>query len=83
VFSNPSIGEHVIPLVPPILRRKNANGAVLLFEANDWQKPIVVYSGDPYLLQHIAGDIYTVLGMWEVTKGEIEAFRHARDLGIG
>lgn len=73
--------EHVIPLVPPPLRRRQEEGVVLLFEATNWQKPIA-YAGDPYLLKHIAGFVYAVLGTWDLSEREVKAYRTAGDLGI-
>lgn len=66
------------PLVPPQLRVKDPEGVAILFEVDEWKE----YKRDPYLVRRVAGDIFTVLGSWNISKTELKAFQAARDLGI-
>ncbi len=70
-----------VPLVPPSLRKVATRGSVVLFEVTNWtrESPVAV---DPYLLLHIAGNVYVVAGTWDVTERELAAYQAARDLGL-
>jgi len=37
---------------------------------------------DPYLIKHAAGYIYYILGTWDITKLELDAYDAARRLGL-
>lgn len=69
------------PSVPGILRQKNPEGVILLFEVSRWEE-MIQPNLDPYLLRHVVGNVYAVLGTWNITDLEAEAFRAARDLGL-
>ena len=62
-----------VPLVPPELRQEDSKKKFVLFEVNEWEdvpRPI-----DPYLLLHVQGYIYAVLGSWDVTEKELSAYQ--------
>lgn len=76
-------GKIGIPLVPPSLRVKDSEGVLLLFEVEKWEPvPERNYYRDPYLLRHIAGWVYSVLGTWDISENELKAYQAARNLGI-
>jgi hypothetical protein len=75
----PLSGCTTIPIVHPTLRQKDSEDVYLLFESK-WEKIRVVV--DPYLLKHVAGYIFAVLGSWDVTVAELEAYNTARNLGL-
>lgn len=57
----------MIPLVPPRLRpNRTCVGYHVLWEA-EWE---LVPPRDPALLKHIGGDLYAVLGTWDLTDLE-------------
>ena len=77
---NPRDWEAYIPEVPPALKidhEKHFDRLLVLFQAI-WQpfrrtreiKPV-----DPYLLRHIGGSLYEVLGEWDVTPIEAAAMQ--------
>ena len=72
-------GEILVPLVPPTLRQSDHGDLVILFEVGEWKH--ATPSRDPYLLKHLVGDYYAVLGSWNVTDLEIRAFNKARRIG--
>lgn len=70
-----------VPLVPSVLRQKNPKDVVLLFEVAEW-KPEIRKAVDPYLLKQVAGDIYAVIGTWDVSERELKAYQTARSLRV-
>lgn len=71
----------IVPLVPPALRQSDASGHLVLFEVSEWGE-FRSAALDPYLLKQIAGNIYSVVGSWDITELELEAYQKARTLGI-
>jgi DNA-binding Lrp family transcriptional regulator len=56
----------IVPLIPPKLRPAgNLSKYCILWEA-DWFRP----PGDPLLLRHLAGTLYAVLAVWDLTELE-------------
>lgn len=57
-----------VPHIPPRLRPRTSRLPFfhVLFEVEAWQQ----YPVDPFLLQHIAGPFYVVVGEWELTALE-------------
>lgn len=76
----PLTAESPVPLVPLTLRQKTSQDVYLLYEVAEW-KP-VRREVDPFLLKRIAGDVYAILGTWDVTKKELEAYQLARHMGV-
>lgn len=59
----------IVPTVPPALRPKaKLDGYHILFEAEWAIEPLPPV--DPALLKHIAGDLYAVVAMWDLTELE-------------
>lgn len=60
----------MVPLVPPRLRPAHSlDGYTTLFEVDRWEAdpaPPV----DPALLKHLGGDLYVLLGVWDLTDLE-------------
>lgn len=59
----------MVPVVPPRFRRSGYRSAHILFEA-EWalhQPPAPV---DPALIRHLRGDLWVVLGVWDLTPLE-------------
>lgn len=65
----------MVPLVPPQHRPRRGNRVlslepyVILWEVPEWElapRP----PGDPALLRHLAGDLYTVEAIWDLTELE-------------
>lgn len=70
-----------VPLVPPQHRptRYNAKNHAILWEVEEWaQAPRP--PGDPALLRHVTGDLYSVEAVWDLTPLEM-AVLGARDVG--
>ena len=60
----------IVPTIPPPLRPPHKlSGYHLLWEA-EWGQETVVPPGDPALLKHLAGDLYAVLAVWDLTPLE-------------
>lgn len=76
----PRMAGTAVPLVPALLRQKDNRNLYVLFEVEEWS--LVRRVVDPYLLKHISGSIYAILGAWDVTNLEIKSFQVAKDLGI-
>jgi hypothetical protein len=74
-------GSTTIPHVPPELRQYKPDDTVLLYEATEWKKRVIP-AGDPYLLWHVAGYVYAILGTWDITVKEFEAFKAASLIGL-
>lgn len=72
--------ETAIPTVPMELRDHYKNDVFLLFEVPKWEN-VMSYT-DPYLIKHIAGFVYAILGSWDLTNKEVEAFRLSMKLGL-
>jgi len=82
LFETPSLCRITsIPLVPLALRQNEQSDVVLLYEVIDWKRLIVV-PGDPYLLRHIAGYVYAILGSWDISQRELDVYQGARNLGL-
>jgi hypothetical protein len=69
------------PIVPPLLRQANSTNVVLLYEVANWKR-VVRAPLDPYLLRQVAGNVYAILGTWDITERELRAYQAARDLNI-
>lgn len=68
-----SDGYALVPMVPADVRPNVAmNGCFVLWEVEKWSdSPISAPAPfDPYLLQHIVGDLYAVLAEWDLTELE-------------
>jgi hypothetical protein len=68
-----SDGYALVPMVPPAVKKHHAlAGCHVLWEVEAWaDRPIrALPDRDPYLLRHIGGDLYAVLGEWELTEIE-------------
>lgn len=74
---SPTYGSHraMVPLVPPEHRPRRGNqllkldNYVILWEVAEWA-PAPQPPGDPALLRHLAGDLYTVEAVWDLTPLE-------------
>jgi hypothetical protein len=70
-----STGQTIVPIIPPELRPKprRMRGFHILFEVEEW-KPLRrrggAVPGDPALLRHIGGDLWSVVGVWDLTDLE-------------
>jgi hypothetical protein len=65
------VGQSIVPMVPPGVRRqlphKDLSRLFTLFEVESW---VNVPPIDPYILHHIGGDLYAVMGEWDLTEIE-------------
>lgn len=66
-------GTAMVPLVPPAQKGpRNLANHFVLWEVEQWamprQRPRADY--DPYLLRHLAGDLYMVVAEWDLTEVE-------------
>lgn len=73
----PNIGYALVPMIPADVRatiRANADLSKLfiLWEVEHWaeRSNLVRPDRDPYLLRHIAGDLYAVVAQWDLTDLE-------------
>lgn len=56
-----------VPFIPPAIRPQDSLEKYhILFEVPSWEE----YSADPFLLRHIAGWLFVVVGEWELTDLE-------------
>jgi hypothetical protein len=69
----PLLADTIVPLVPPELRQKNPEDVLILFEVAKWN--VAPRPADPYLLKHVAGNIYAILGSWDITQKELDTYR--------
>lgn len=59
----------MVPIVPPeLLPTTHLRNYHILWEVDEWE--YTEPPGDPALLKHIGGDLYAVLGMWDLTELE-------------
>jgi hypothetical protein len=66
------------PTIPPPLRPAHAlRNYHLLWEA-EWAVGSTIPPGDPALLKHLGGDMYAVLGVWDLTPLERAALAMVR-----
>lgn len=69
----PARGSAMVPMVPPDALKQAHTGTTalgrffILWEVEEW-KPTP--PRDPFLLQHLGGDLYVVLAEWELTELE-------------
>lgn len=67
-------GYALVPAVPADVRPENGQlkDWFILWEVDHWaeQSRIARASTDPYLLQHIGGDLYAVIAEWDLTEIE-------------
>lgn len=66
-------GYALVPLVPPDVKLHHAlEGCHVLWEVEHWaDRPRTARPDrDPYLLRHVLGDLWSVLGEWELTEVE-------------
>lgn len=74
-------GQTIVPLVPPEALQEAKVGRttlrryMTLFEVEEWTP---VPPTDPALLQHIAGDLYAVLAVWNLTALEMAVIAGTR-----
>jgi hypothetical protein len=73
-------GETAVPLTPPELRPEYSPKIALLFEVDKWDA--IIRPVDPYVLRRVAGNVYQILGSWNISKLELEAQQKSRKLGI-
>jgi hypothetical protein len=59
----------MVPVVPPRFRVRGWRGAFVLFEA-EWAEHTPPAPVDPALIQHLRGDLFVVLGVWDLTPLE-------------
>lgn len=68
-------GYALVPMVPPAVRREAPSPLKhyhVLWEVEQWaDKPVIaVPDRDPYLLLRVHGDLFAVVGEWELTEVE-------------
>jgi len=68
-------GYAMVPLVPPDVLEGAGNPALVkcftLWEVEQWQERArTLPDRDPFLLQHLGGSLYVVLGEWDLTDLE-------------
>lgn len=75
-WSRPRI-RSLLPPIPPHLRPKRAglHNFHILWEA-EWEVDRTTPPGDPALLRHLAGDLYAVLAVWDLTPLEQAVLGH-------
>lgn len=59
----------MVPIVPPEYRPAHSLGNYHLLWEAEWA-PVPVPPGDPALLRHIGGDLYSVVAIWDLTEIE-------------
>lgn len=59
----------MVPVVPPRFRSRGWRGAHVLFEA-EWARHTPPAPVDPALIRHVRGDLWVVLGVWDLTELE-------------
>ena len=63
----------LVPIVPPEIKKHHSlERCHVLFEVEEWASDIIRAKPDidPYLLRHLGGDLWIVLGEWELTDLE-------------
>jgi len=70
-YSNPNVKwirlSSPVPFAPPALRPEDSVSKYhILFEVEKWTE----YPADPFLLKHITGWLYAVIGEWDLTELE-------------
>jgi hypothetical protein len=66
-------GYALIPMIPADVRPRDAlENCYVLWEVEHWaDRPIrATPDRDPYLLKHLAGDLYAVIAEWDLTELE-------------
>ena len=80
-FSTPwqtksELGYSLVPMVPPAARKESGYRPLskffVLWEVEQWadQRILAEPDRDPYLLEHVGGDLYAVLAEWDLTDLE-------------
>lgn len=59
----------MVPVVPPRFRRRGWRTCHVLFEA-EWTRHTPPAPVDPALIRHLRGDLWVVLGVWDLTPLE-------------
>lgn len=59
----------LVPVVPPRFRAWGWRGAHVLFEA-EWARHTPPAPIDPALVRHLRGDLWVVMGVWDLTELE-------------
>lgn len=59
----------MVPVVPPRFRRRGWRSSHVLFEA-EWTRHTPPAPVDPALIRHLRGDLWMVLGVWDLTPLE-------------
>lgn len=78
-------GVAQVPMVPPEVERRRSvlKDRFILWEVEEWAEPKnfrpPLPPGDPYLLEHFEGDLYAIVGEWDLTPLE-QAIVGGRDL---
>jgi hypothetical protein len=66
-------GHALVPMVPADVRpNANLRDYFILWEVEEWSdRPLLAQPDrDPYLLKHLAGDLYVVVAEWDLTELE-------------
>lgn len=80
-------GVATVPMVPPSVekRRSYLKERFILWEVEEWAEPKnytpPMPPGDPYLLEHLEGDLYAIVGEWDLTPLE-QAIVQGRDVEV-
>ncbi len=72
-------GYAMVPMVPPDMRPERGRLALfhILWEVTEWfRSDPTTPPGDPYLLRHIQGNLYTIISQWDLTELERAVMTH-------
>jgi hypothetical protein len=72
-MSEAAEGYALVPMVPPTVKTHHALQKLhVLWEVEQWadQRIRAEADRDPYLLRFVGGDLWVVLGEWELTEVE-------------
>lgn len=81
-FGHYATGYSLVPMVPADVRpNADLRKLHILWEVEEWSdRPLLaVPPYDPYLLRHIAGDLYAVIAEWDLTEIERAIMKGRRD----
>lgn len=68
-WNSSCIWRALVPVIPPRFRARGWRGAHVLFEA-EWARHTPPAPVDPALIKHVRGDLWVVLGTWDLTPLE-------------
>lgn len=61
----------MVPFIPPSLRPKRAlHRYAVLWEVERWERAAPPPPEDPALLRHVGGDLFAIMGTWDLTPLE-------------